>query len=673
MIAVRIGLAVAAAVLVFLCAFHPPWDSAVGLDPSWQIGLTEAHDRALQFGTDIVFTYGPLGYLIMGAANQQTYAAMLACSIAIALLCAGLVLSAAAEPGSIGRKLIFVSAMMIVFAAIRRELLYVIIIAWTLAAFRDKKPAPLAAFVLGAFSGVASLAKFEFALAAGVGGFLLFAVRAALARRNGVETQGHVVAFLTFSAGFLGAYGFPFARFDYGAPVALALAALLLSSATLGLRARRLDGRVGAGVAFLSSLLLALSPSCRAFTIASLQISSGYSSAMSVEGDPLFVVLALCCAVLLGLLVVANLQVVTLPVAIALAVAIFVSFKEGFVREDGHVIGYFLAAFLVAGAVARFSAGRRLFAIGLTCVLLLLFALNVVAGRFGYPDLAATPFSLETLSQEASGVAAAVSARPSDVARAFADNLASDRLPDAVRLEIGTQTAEALPSETSAIAANDLRWDPEPVFQTYQVDTQALDDLNASHLEQHGAARILYAWDAIDGRYPFWDQPAAHEILLCRYRVDDAVSSPVYTRSGIPMLLLSRTLPRCGEPQAGAAAHYGWDQQIPVGQPGAGLTFANISIRYSIAGQLMKTFYRIPPVYVRVTAEGTSDVSYRFLAETAGDGVLIDPFPQTLRGVESVLQRVARPRAIRSFSIHTNAPYLYEPDVTVRFVSVRYR
>jgi hypothetical protein len=87
----------------------------------------------------------------------------------------------------------------------------------------------------------------------------------------------------------------------------------------------------------------------------------------------------------------------------------------------------------------------------------------------------------------------------------------------------------------------------------------------------------------------------------------------------------------------------------------------------------MKTFYRIPPVYVRVTAEGTSDVSYRFLAETAGDGVLIDPFPQTLRGVESVLQRVARPRAIRSFSIHTNAPYLYEPDVTVRFVSVRYR
>jgi hypothetical protein len=392
---------------------------------------------------------------------------------------------------------------------------------------------------------------------------------------------------------------------------------------------------------------------------------------MSFEGDPLLVVLALFCAALLGLLIVANLRVVTLPVAIALAVAIFVSFKEGFVREDTHVVGFFLVAVVVAGAVARFSAGRRLFPIGLACVLLLLFALNVVAKRFGYPDLAATPFSVATLSQQVAGVARAIATQPRDAGRTFADNLASDRLPDAVRSEIGTRMAEALPWETSAIAANDFNWDPEPVFQTYQVDTPALDNLNALHLEQHGAARILFAWGAIDGRYPFWDEPAAQEALLCRYRVDDAVSAPVYTQSGIAMLLLSRTLPRCGEPRARAARNYVWDQEIPVGQPAAGLTFANISIRYSAVGQMMKTFYRIPPVYV--TAEGAGDVSYRFLAETAGDGVLVNPFPQTLLDVKSILQRTGRSPAIRSFSIHSDAPYLYEPDVTVRFESVPYR
>jgi len=671
MIALRSGVAVVAAALVFLCAFHPPWDAAVGLDQSWQIGLTEAHLHALQFGTDIVFTYGPLGYLIMGAANQETYTAMLACSIAIALLCAGLVLSSAARSSSIAGELIFASTLMIVFAASRGQLLYVIVAAWTLGAFRDKKPAPLAALALGLFSGISSLAKFEFALAAGAGGFLLFAVRVVSARRSGAGTQGHLVEFLSFLAGFLGAYGFAFAGLDYGTPVSLALAAILLLSATLVRWVRSIDGRVGGSIALASALLLALSPSCRAFTIASLQISSGYSSALSAEGDPVLVVLALCCAVLLGLLIVANLRAVTLPVAIALAVAIFVSFKEGFVREDSHVIGFFLITVLVAGAVARFSAGRRLFAINLTCVLPLLLALNVVAQRFGYPDLAATPFSVATLSDDASGVARAISVQPGDVARTFAYNLAPDRLPAGARLEIGTQTAEALPSETSAVAANDLRWDPEPVFQAYQVDTAALDDLNASHLEQRGAARILYAWDTIDGRYPFWDQPAAYEALLCRYRVDDAVSSPVSTQGGMEMLLLSRTLPRCGRPRAGAARDYAWDQEIPIGRPAAGLTFATVSIRYSPVGLLMKTFFRIPPVYV--TAEGAGDVTYRFLAETAGDGVLVSPFPQTLLDVKHILQRTGQSPAIRSFSIHSEAPYLYEPEVTVRFEAVPYR
>ena len=137
------------------------------------------------------------------------------------------------------------------------------------------------------------------------------------------------------------------------------------------------------------------------------------------------------------------------------------------------------------------------------------------------------------------------------------------------------------------------------------------------------------------------------------------------------MLLLSRTLPRCGRPRAGAARDYAWDQEIPIGRPAAGLTFANVSIRYSPVGLLMKTFFRIPPVYV--TAEGAGDVTYRFLAETAGDGVLVSPFPQTLLDVKHILQRTGQSPAIRSFSIHSEAPYLYEPEVTVRFEAVPYR
>ena len=36
----------------------------LGVDASWLPVLQWAHEHGLQFGTDVVFTYGPLGYLL---------------------------------------------------------------------------------------------------------------------------------------------------------------------------------------------------------------------------------------------------------------------------------------------------------------------------------------------------------------------------------------------------------------------------------------------------------------------------------------------------------------------------------------------------------------------------------------------------------------------------------
>ena len=54
-------LAFAIVAIVALVPFDPVLAST-GLDPSWQQALHHAIERGLQFGTDIVFTYGPLGF-----------------------------------------------------------------------------------------------------------------------------------------------------------------------------------------------------------------------------------------------------------------------------------------------------------------------------------------------------------------------------------------------------------------------------------------------------------------------------------------------------------------------------------------------------------------------------------------------------------------------------------
>jgi hypothetical protein len=55
------------ALLLGVAGMHPVLAPTVGLDPSWQLALSKAHGQYLDWGKDIIFTYGPLGYLFFGS------------------------------------------------------------------------------------------------------------------------------------------------------------------------------------------------------------------------------------------------------------------------------------------------------------------------------------------------------------------------------------------------------------------------------------------------------------------------------------------------------------------------------------------------------------------------------------------------------------------------------
>lgn len=91
--------------------------------------------------------------------------------------------------------------------------------------------------------------------------------------------------------------------------------------------------------------------------------------------------------------------------------------------------------------------------------------------------------------------------------------------------------------EAGVAYAYGLDWNPLPVFQQYTAYSERLDELNAAKLESSSAPdRILWE-DApvvdptfvsvrpypgtIDGRVPAWDSPAEMVQMLCRYRVED--------------------------------------------------------------------------------------------------------------------------------------------------------
>ncbi|MDR0994397.1 MAG: hypothetical protein LBN38_07540 [Verrucomicrobiota bacterium] len=64
--------------LIFLMRVSIPIGAPQGgLDPSWELGLNWADIKGLAFGTDVVFTYGPLYFLAIELINMGLYGALL--------------------------------------------------------------------------------------------------------------------------------------------------------------------------------------------------------------------------------------------------------------------------------------------------------------------------------------------------------------------------------------------------------------------------------------------------------------------------------------------------------------------------------------------------------------------------------------------------------------------
>src|SRR5205085_2458465 len=65
-----------------------PTEFTYALDAAWADFLHDAFAQGRQFGEDVVFTYGPYGFVATGAFHAETWPALLAAQVALALAAA---------------------------------------------------------------------------------------------------------------------------------------------------------------------------------------------------------------------------------------------------------------------------------------------------------------------------------------------------------------------------------------------------------------------------------------------------------------------------------------------------------------------------------------------------------------------------------------------------------
>jgi hypothetical protein len=558
-----------------------------GLDASWQAALAMATHHHLHFGTQIVWTYGPLGFLT----TQQLYYPLTA--ILANLFQFGLA----------------TVTFSVLLYALRRHMPLV--------------PALGVAYLAG-YPIVAIWGGEEVVLA------LAFVLTVHVLSRPD-DARRVRWPWICFGA----AAGLMTLEKPAVGVVVCALAAIAVVCHPAGRR------RVAGGLTLAAFGVLFVAGwfgtgngfgNFVAYLRAVREAASGYS-AMAIDPPPGYGNnVALAALVGIGIIVVAVLYArrlgrrAALGIVAASSLVVWVLFKEGFVRQDNHRLVFFasipliIAAFVIGarpgdqpGDQPGSTRSRNSVVVAATLGSAVVAFAVVGAVPSGLLDPAASlrgfGASFRTLASPAR--------RHHLVDQARASVRGQYGIPEAMITRIGRKTVDIDPNEqTVAWAYPDMHWDPLPTIQNYFAYTPELDRLDVHYITSSHAPQFILRQPrlSIDGRWPVFDAPSTQVAIYCNYRE---------VGSNTAWQLLERTHNRCGTRHEIGRVHVAFGQSVTVPAPDRShLIVASFDLHLPLWWPLLDAVYKPPQVLLH---RGRSPDGNRFVPATASGLLVLSP------------------------------------------------
>jgi hypothetical protein len=512
-----------------------------GVDQSWVMALHMAAHQRLAFGSEIVFTYGPLGFLTV---PKLAYPVTALLSLLFAL----------------------VAYLLVSYAVVRASLRSFGLLAL-----------PVAWFILELFaaSGADEHLQTAVACAAFIGAI-------AILRADRTARQWWLVPAVAGAASGIEAL----VKLNSGFTVALVLGVACVAVA----HGRRMQAAaVFAGAAAIVFLICWLaagqSPAgLPHYASYSWQIISGYVQAQLLETQGLSWQYPAAAGA--ALVVVGTGWIGTagwgrsrrMAALVLTAGFLFIWFKEGFVRHDQyHAPLYFEAA--LGAALAFCLPGTRLRPSATLLPLVPLAVVLVVALAPPWSGLTNPRAFAKSLKDEV----LAVASPDAKIVAARQALQQEEDVPPSLLAQMTGQRVHVWPLEASAAwAYGELHWTPLPVFQAYSTYTKKLDQLNSERLRApDGPNRVLFT----STFYTPTDQPETTVELMCRFV--QGVSSPKWA-------VLLRAGNRCGAPRplAVVRSETGALITVPKAPAGAAVTVAIDGLRAGLFERLRTVVFK---------------------------------------------------------------------------------
>lgn len=621
----RTGVAAVGLAVTYLAVATFPGDYRAivpGLDPSWYYAINVLPSTPFRFGQDVVFTFGPLGYLL--------------------------------APQDVGSNLLQAAVWWVLTQG---ALVALVVYHYR----RHRRPAAVLAFV-GAYTLAMVFALiFEYRI------LILLALMVTVPPEDRRVWRWVAPAAAGLAAVLL------FVKFTVG----LAAAGTVTTAALVWLFQRRV--RAGDALVFLLAVYVAVTVVAASALIGGpgdfvawlrlgVEIVGGFSAAMTV-GEPgllPLVALASVVAVVAALALLGRGDRGLVAVALPLAVPLFFAFRHSFVRHHGRFLFGTLIAAL--GVILLTAVNRRRLIAGGVALLLSLPGAAFLALR---PECFCPwrPRELGPAGWSNLGALIGLEQTRAELHSLSATALGGDRLPDDWVREIRSSggSVDAVPWEIAFTVANDLPWTPNPVLQTYHAYTPALDREVADHFAGDDAPEfLLVQWTEIDGRHPMLASPSMWRSILAHYEL--ARPEPATGPFGEVALLRRRDepLPLQPEPSGVERARLGEWIEVPASSE---LVLADIDARLTLVGWLREAGWRTEVVYADLSYAPGGYVRVRVLPRTLGGGLLLNRPPLTMDEFVGLLSGEL-PRPVQRFRLRGQGLGSYEDEVVIRWSSI---
>lgn len=196
------------------------------------------------------------------------------------------------------------------------------------------------------------------------------------------------------------------------------------------------------------------------------------------------------------------------------------------------------------------------------------------------------------------------------------------QLPDNILKKIGSATVDIVPTDISLIFFNKLNYNPRPVIQSYQANSDWLMKKNGEKYASKTAPEyVLYRVDMFRGQNPFWIETDLNEAILNNYRLEDTL---LVQKDTMFLFRRNQSVISLKEASEEKLIPFQLNQEIEVPNVGQIMKF-KANFKYSLVGKLARLVFQPPYLYCTATYEDGTQTSYRVIDKILKGGIIINP------------------------------------------------